>query len=153
MTETGEQWSTKSQSTLSGQLQPATLNLDQTEPEAAMVPAALTATAVELLKQASESNNALLRANAIEGMHYAPEQLDPLVARGLVDHNRGVRFVAAMTIGEFRLDHLAHLLEPLLADPSDSVRAAAIYGLKSCGKPVDPSPLAAMIVSDDTSQP
>ncbi len=148
MAETGEPWSTKSQSRLTGQLEtPPTLHVEPSrEP---VESAALNETALALLLQAAASNNALLRANALEGMQYAPENLEPLVARGVVDPNRGVRFVAAMTIGEFGMQQMADQLEPLLDDESRSVQAAAIFGLKACGRPADLSPLASMIVSDD----
>ena len=54
-----------------------------------------------------------------------------------------------MTIGELRLTHRAADVEILLADPSDSVRAAAIYAMHACGRPVDRTPLAAMLTAPD----
>ena len=41
------------------------------------------------------------------------------------------------------------MISPLLSDPSDSVRAAAIYAMNRIGEGADPSPLAAMARSDD----
>jgi HEAT repeat protein len=67
----------------------------------------------------------------------------------LRDPNRGVRFVAAMEVGRARLAELADAVQPLLLDESDSVRAAAIFALGRLGRPVDPTPLAAMVRSDD----
>lgn len=145
---TGEQWSTKEQSVPAGPHTSASLHVEPVpasdEPETGLADAA-----EDLLRQASDAEYAQLRANAIEGLQFTPDHLDPAVRRGLVDDNRGVRFVAAMSIGEFRMVSLAHLLEPLLQDESDSVRAAAIYGLMRCGKTVDPTPLATFILSDD----
>ena len=112
-------------------------------------PPTLRRQATDLLVAASDSDSALLRANSIEALQQAPAHLEPVVRRGLVDENRAVRFVAAMTIGQFRMEHLAHLLQPLLQDESESVRAAAIYGLKRCDQPVDLTPLASMLVSED----
>ncbi len=105
--------------------------------------------AVGLLKDAAKSPDALVRANAIEAMHQAPEHLQPLVESGVHDSNRGVRFVAAMTIGTMRMESVAPLLRPLLEDESLSVRAAAIFGLRRCGVSVELLPLASMIRSED----
>jgi HEAT repeat protein len=67
----------------------------------------------------------------------------------LSDPNRGVRFVACVSIGRAKLTDLADAVQPLLVDESGSVRAAAIYTLTRLGRRVDPSPLAAMVRSDD----
>jgi HEAT repeat protein len=145
MSSTGEPWSTKSSSSVtSAEPLPVPALIEDTSQAEELRQAS-----VELLQQASEASNALLRANAIEAMQHAPAHIEPLVRRGLVDDNHGVRFVAAMSVGEQNMVHLAHLLEPLLRDGFGSVQAAAIYGLHRCGSPVDRSPLASMIVSDD----
>jgi HEAT repeat protein len=65
----------------------------------------------------------------------------------LGDNNRGVRFVAAMMIGEKKLCSLSMLLEPLLLDESESVQAAALYSLYRCGSKVDLNLLAHMLQS------
>jgi len=105
--------------------------------------------AISILVAGTRSPDPVVRANALEGMLAWPSLLREHVAGGLVDGNRGVRFVAAMCVGRAGLTDLAHLVQPLLRDPSESVRAAAIYALRSCGRPVDPSPLATMVRSDD----
>ncbi|MDY7108993.1 MAG: HEAT repeat domain-containing protein [Planctomycetota bacterium] len=105
--------------------------------------------AIDLLLQATEANDPLLRANAIEALHHAPQALAPAVRRALADPNEGVRFVAAMTVGRKRLASLAEAVEPLLNDDSGSVRAAAIYALRRCGRSIDLNPLAEMIRSGD----
>ncbi len=48
---------------------------------------------------AAQSENALERAYAFEAMQEAPELLLEYGGRGVVDENRGVRFVATMAIG------------------------------------------------------
>ena len=144
---TGEPWSTKDQSTGDSQMS-ASLHVEPM-PQSQTPETGLFDTALGILRQASTADYAQLRANAIEGLQFAPEHLDLPVRRGLVDENRGVRFVAAMTIGEYRMMDLVHLLEPLKRDDSESVQAAALYGLKRCGKQVDLSPLATLILSDD----
>jgi HEAT repeat protein len=105
------------------------------------------ARAIDLLLQAADAADPLLRANAIEALHHAPEQLLPVVRAGLGDENEGVRFVAAMTVGRKRITALADQVESLLADDSPSVRAAAIYASRRCGRKVDLNPLAGMIMS------
>ena len=105
--------------------------------------------AATLLATAAGSPYAALRANAIEGLAKAPDALRPLVGRALVDTNRGVRFVAANVVARAGLCDQSHLLEPLVRDESDSVRAGAIAALVECGARVDQSPLAGMLRSDD----
>jgi HEAT repeat protein len=112
-------------------------------------PQATRAAAIEVIRTASGSSSALLRAHAIEALASAPKELDSIVGRGLVDENRGVRFVAAMSIARSKRRELVHLVEPLLTDDSLSVRAAALAALATCGRRPDLTPLASMIRSDD----
>jgi HEAT repeat protein len=153
-TPTGEQWSTKSQSSVSN-LEPLPEAAAPPPPAAAPDPAVAEAPqplydrALSLIRRGAASPNALLRANSIQAMQYAPEHLEPVVAAALVDENYGVRYIAAMLIGDEELCGIAHLLEPLTRDGSASVQAAAIYGLRRCGQPVDLNPLADLILSDD----
>ncbi len=106
--------------------------------------------AVALLERESASSNPRLRANAIEALRYAPHTvLEKTLRFALGDENRGVRFVAAMLVGEKKFCNLALLLEPLLLDVSDSVQAAALYSLYRCGEKVDLNPIAIMLQSGD----
>lgn len=146
MADTGQVWSTKEQSMSTAVSAAPSIAV---KPPPTHSDASLRNSVIEMLMSAMNSEIAVIRANAIEGMQADPELLGPMVTRGLVDDNRGVRFVAAMSVGRFRMESLSHLLEPLLRDESDSVRAAAIYGLHRCGHKVDLSPLASMIVSND----
>lgn len=111
---------------------------------------ALRAKAIDVAHEAMASSSALLRAHAIEALVNSPHDLDSVVGRGLVDENRGVRFVAALAIAKTRRVELVHLVEPLLRDDSLSVRAAAIAALATCGRRPDLTPLASMIRSEDT---
>lgn len=52
-----------------------------------------------------------------------------------------------MSVAKVRMPGAGPLLEPLLLDPDDSVRAGAILALFRSGAQVNPSPLAAMILS------
>lgn len=105
--------------------------------------------AVNILTQASESTEPLFRANAIEALEASPADLEKAARLGLVDPNRGVRFVSAMAIGRKRLTTIVHLVDPLTRDEALSVRAAALFALHACGRKVDLSPLATMLESTD----
>ena len=105
--------------------------------------------AVTILTESSRSDWPQLRANALEALISDPRLLREEVLAGLVDENRGVRFVAAMSIARAETCELAPFVEPLLTDSSQSVRAAAIYALASCGLDVDPTPLASMAFATD----
>ena len=142
-----QQWSTKEQSVVLGSVGGARLNVP--DQELLVADESLRHAAIDLLVQAGESEYALLRANAIEGLRHAPSVVEQIAVSSLTDENRGVRFTAAMTIGMLQLKSSSHLLEPLLHDPSDSVRAAAMYGLRRCGRMVDLNPLAQMLYSED----
>lgn len=114
---------------------------------------------LEVLRRAGQSNWAALRAHAIEASARNESLLRELAPRGLVDENRGVRFVACMAIGEARKTpqpawrktnevsevDLCVLVRPLLNDESASVRAAAMLALSRCGVEVDLTPIAAML--------
>lgn len=108
--------------------------------------------ALEFLKEAAFDDSAMLRANAIEGLQEVPDEVEPLARLGLRDENLGVRSVAAMTIGQLQLSESAVFVEPLLSDPSLVVQAAAIYALRRNGVQADPTPLAAMLGSNDSTQ-
>ena len=105
--------------------------------------------ALEILKAASRTEWPLLRANALEAISSDREALQPMVMASLNDDNRGVRFVATMLVGREKLCEIRPLIETLLEDPSDSVRAAAIFALSACDDAVNPSPLAEMVASSN----
>jgi len=104
---------------------------------------------VEVLQKAGHAADPLLRANAIEALAPAPKQQADVLKFGLVDPNEGVRFVAAMSLGDSKHCDLIDLVRPLQTDPSISVRAAALYALSSCGEPVELDLLAEMMFGSD----
>lgn len=141
-------WSTKTDSAIQARGEPAPFPL--ANPIDARASASqLQEPAAALLQQAAASTNPLLRANAIEALHGDRQRVLEVVRVGLADENRGVRFVAVMTVGKLRLSDLAALVQPLLHDESTSVQAAAIFALRRCGVRVDPSPLAIMVLGSD----
>jgi HEAT repeat protein len=107
------------------------------------------AASLALLRQACASQVPMYRANAAEALAASPDDLRAVVTPLLSDPNRGVRFVATMSVGRAGLVDLADRVQPLLLDESASVRAAAIATLARLGRTVDPTPLAAMVRSDD----
>ncbi len=107
--------------------------------------------AISTLVEATHSDSAMIRANAIEALQKVPNRSLEAVRRGLRDDNLGVRFVAAMSASELRLTAAVPDLQPLLRDPEPAVRAAAICALRNCGEKVDPTPIARMLASPDLS--
>lgn len=114
--------------------------------------ASLRESAIEMLESAATSPDPQLRANALEGLGLAPTRLEPLLAAGLTDVNPGVRSVAAVMAGRSGATGLAAKLKPLLDDPSAHVRASAILGLRKMGADVDPTPLAALLLSSESTR-
>jgi apolipoprotein N-acyltransferase len=100
-----------------------------------------------VLDEASRNTDRALRAHSIEAMQYDMTIFEPAVRRGLADREPSVRFVSAMCVAKLRMEGVGPLLEPLKLDPNDSVRAGAILALSRSGAEVNPSPLAAMILS------
>ena len=145
-------WSSRDQSIVPTTNQPANLGtVADSGPRLKVQNPNLKAAAIEVLEQGSVSERSLMRANAIEALVPTTEPLRSAVLRGLVDPNEGVRFVAAMSIGRRNLCGVSHLLGPLLQDPSNSVRAAAIYSMSVCGDEIDLNPLAGFMVGDKAS--
>lgn len=105
--------------------------------------------ALDMLVAAVLSADPLARANALEGLHAAPKRAEDAVRAALTDDNAGVRFVAAMTVGQLKLRQSAPFVETLLNDSDPRVRGAAIFALVKCGKQPDQTSLADMLQSDD----
>ncbi len=99
--------------------------------------------------QSTTNDYSLVRAYAFEAMEHAPSLLVEHGGLGLVDDNRGVRFVTTMAAGRVEAAALMPLLEAGLVDDSESVQAATIFALRRLGQPVDPSPLAGMARGSD----
>jgi HEAT repeat protein len=103
----------------------------------------------QILVQASSNPWAALRAHALEASIGHPSLLSEMAPKALVDENRGVRFVACMSIAEMRDARFNPLVAPLLSDPSASVRAAAMLALSRGGQRVNFTPLADMLADND----
>lgn len=112
--------------------------------------AALRERALSILESAAVGDEAVLRANALEGLEIVPSRALPLVRRGLQDENEGVRTVAAMVAGRGGMERLVPELRTRRDDPSAFVRAAVIYALRANGASVDPTPLSGMLLGSDS---
>lgn len=108
--------------------------------------------AVDLLRKEAIGPDSLLRANAIEGLQPRPELAEPLVRAGLHDENLAVRFVAAMTVGKLKLKDSVVFAESLLHDESRIIQAAAMYAIRQNGGSADPTLLARMLESSNTTE-
>jgi len=104
---------------------------------------------IAILEQAAFNPWALLRANAIEGLQAAPARAEPIVRAGLADENIGVRFAAAMTVGQLEIHALRVQVAGLANDPDPCVVAASIYARARLGESPDPTPLANMLMYGD----
>jgi len=96
---------------------------------------------------AVHSDDPALRANALEGLEQTPVRAEPLVRRGLQDPNEGVRTIAALVAGRAGLRTLEPELRSRANDPSERVRLAVIYALRTNGLEADPSPLGRALFS------
>ena len=107
--------------------------------------------AVLIVLDASRSENPFMRANAIEAVAPLKSRLVPILQLALDDPHPAVRFTALATIGKLQLRDMAAGVGLASADESASVRAAALFAQHRCGLPVDISPLAAMLASQNPS--
>ena len=105
--------------------------------------------AIEILRRAAVDSHPLLRAHAFEAFQSVPAEFIIAAPFGLADDNRAVRFITALGVGDLQATDLRSEIAPLLQDPSDSVRAAAIFASRRIGEPVDPSPLSGFLMSDE----
>ncbi len=102
----------------------------QKEVPLAAAPADPDARAVEVVLQASRSDRAEMRANAVEAIQHSADRALPLVQAALDDENAGVRFAALYVVGRQKMDALAPVVRDALArgdEPNASVRAALIF--------------------------
>ncbi len=107
--------------------------------------------AIDELEAAFRSDDAAVRANAVEAAGKVRGRLSPIIRKGLADPNLGVRAVAATTIGREGFRDLAEETRPLLADPSPLVRTSAIFALNRNRAAVDPSPIADLLLTGPTA--
>ncbi len=105
--------------------------------------------AIDQVLASSHSDNAMLRANALEAAHGMPKRITPLVQLGLEDGNPVVQFTALVTIGKLQLREMAPASKRLLASSFQFVQAAAMFALHRCGQQVNVTPLAMMLANTD----
>lgn len=100
-----------------------------------------------IIKASGKSENPRARLGALEAAQHAPDIAYELARDGLADENPAVRFAALVTIGKLELKDLSAAAIDLTRDENKSVRAAALFAAKRCGKEVDLSPLGGMLAN------
>ena len=101
--------------------------------------------AASILQTAGQSENPRVRLAALEAVQHAPDLAFAQARDGLSDENPAVRFGALVTIGKLKITSLSDAAMDLTRDENESVRAAALFAAKRCGKDVNISPLAGML--------
>ncbi len=104
--------------------------------------------AISVVEESWTSPDPQIRANAVEASGLAPARFKNVISGGLSDPIPGVRAVACMTIGRYKLADLAPRCRGLLNDESQAVRLAAIYALARNELDVDQSPLASALLTE-----
>ncbi|MBN1765891.1 MAG: HEAT repeat domain-containing protein [Sedimentisphaerales bacterium] len=99
-------------------------------------PASLETRINQVLLEALESNDPVLRVHALESLAEVPSlDVVPRIRKHLYDPVPAVRFAAAVAVGDIK-DHAARdLLFRLLRDNNIPVQLAAAYGLEKLGDP------------------
>ena len=105
--------------------------------------------AIDRVLVAVRSEDAFLRANAIEAAAFLPKRVESLARIGLEDKSPVVRFASLATVGRLKLRELVPVARRLSTDRDESVRAAALFALSQCGQRVDISPMAALLASSE----
>jgi HEAT repeat protein len=118
----------------------ANATLDAAEPKA-----------VQVLREASRSDNALLRMNAVEAARTMPDRALPMVSLAYEDPNPAVRFAALVTAARLGLDSLGTKAQSMSRDETQPsyVRAAAALAAHRNGKDADLGLIAQLLFDDD----
>jgi HEAT repeat protein len=104
--------------------------------------------ALRELEKLAKHQDPQIRANVQEAVRLAPKRMARLVRNGLRDPNVGVRTSALMAVGWAGLQEYAGDAEAALGDGSTYVKASAIFALVKLGRPVDQTPLGAILLGD-----
>jgi len=107
--------------------------------------------AIKLVETMSKSEDSTIRANAVEAASLVPNRLRSIVDAGLSDSSPGVRSVAASAVARAQLRDLTTHVTPLLNDKVNHVQASAILAMAKNGKEVDQSPLATLLMTDESA--
>jgi len=112
--------------------------------------------AVQILLNASRSEDALLRMHAVEASRSMPHRALPMVQLALGDENPAVRFAALVTAGRLELEAIGGQALRISNDPQQPnyVQAAAIFAAYRCGQEAeaDLGQLAEMLWDSDAQQ-
>ena len=90
--------------------------------------------AVQTVIEASRSDRAEFRAQAIEAAQHIPDRARPMVQLALEDENPAVRFAALYVMGKLEFKGLERAVQPLWnQDQPAYIRAAVVYAADRCG--------------------
>ncbi|MEM9414093.1 MAG: hypothetical protein AAGA29_01280 [Planctomycetota bacterium] len=92
--------------------------------------------ALQVVHDASRSDDPRERAAAIEAIQPVPDRAQTMVLLALEDDNPGVRFAALVTIGQLEIEGLGPAALDLANDENLSVRGAAVFAAHRCGQDV-----------------
>lgn len=98
--------------------------------------------AINVVEEASKSELAEVRANAVQAASLVPGRLKSVIDAGLTDASPGVRGVTALAIGRASLKGYETPLRTLRSDGEPLVQVSALFALIKTGVEVDRSPLA-----------
>lgn len=106
--------------------------------------------AIGIIEAFAKGKDAQQRANAVELAGISPKRLHEVIQAGLLDTNPGVRSVALVTVGRCKMQEFREIVRPLVRDTNGQVRASAIFALHRFGDTPDQTPLAALLLTDDS---
>lgn len=107
--------------------------------------------AYSVVEAGGRSDQPRVRLASIEAAEFATDAAEDLARNGLTDENPAVRFGALVIVGKLKLTNLAQAAMDLTQDENASVRAAAIFAAKRCGKQVDLTQLAQLMANGSVS--
>ncbi len=107
--------------------------------------------AIREVLDASRSDDAQLRTQALEAIEPLPKRALPLTQIALEDKNPAVRFSALITVGKLRLHALSNNAVRLQDDRDPSVRAAAMFAAHACGHQINMNELPKLLGSDEAT--
>jgi len=90
--------------------------------------------AMQVLKSSVHfSDNAVVRAAAVEALEAAGPEALPWIRTALSDDHPGVRFAACLAVGSLRDEGTEDAIRRMVTDPDTSVQVAALYALHRLG--------------------
>lgn len=112
---------------------------------------ALREQAIQEVLTAARTQDPLLRTHAAEAAQFLGDRAVPVLQLALEDSSVPVRFAALATIGRTKIASLAPEGHRFLGHANGSIQAAAMFALHQNAMPVNLTPMASLLASDDPS--